>query len=137
MEATKTHAFMGFGAMEDAKPYDFIGFGAMEATKPYEFKPRGLLLEPVGSGRCSTAVGRCSMLRMLLGHLLNSKPFQRAIKYVFFKPVRTPADPKIGRKRGPRAPQISSNRRRKSLDFEIGVGHRLGTLRMSRSNRLF
>ncbi len=46
-----------------------------------------------------------------------------------FKPALAPGNPKIGRKWGPRAPKISSGCLRKSLDFEIGVGDRLGTLR--------
>ena len=44
-----------------------------------------------------------------------------------FRPAQTPGNPKIGRKWGPRAPQISSDRPRKSLDFEVGVGDRLPT----------
>ncbi len=48
-----------------------------------------------------------------------------------------PEPPKIGRKWGPRAPRISSDCPRKSLDFEIAMGDRLGTLRVSRSKRLF
>ena len=51
------------------------------------------------------------------------------------KPARTPGTPKLGRKGGPRAPQISSDCGRKSLDFKIGVGHRLGALRVSKSER--
>ncbi len=38
---------------------------------------------------------------------------------------------------GAPGPQISSDGPRKSLDFEIGVRDRLGTLRVSRSKRLF
>ena len=53
-------------------------------------------------------------------------------KYVFLIPAGTPGIPQIGRKWEPRAPQISSECLRKSLDFEIGVGDRLGTLRVSR-----
>jgi hypothetical protein len=64
-------------------------------------------------------------------------PFQKAKKHVFLKPARTPGTPKIGRKWGPRAPQVSSDCPRKSLDFEFGVGDRLDTLRVSRSERLF
>ncbi len=56
---------------------------------------------------------------------------------MFVKPARTPGTPKNGRKWGPRAPQISSDCPRKSLDFELGVGDRLGTLRVSKSKRLF
>ncbi len=54
-------------------------------------------------------------------------PFQRAETYVFFSPARAPGTPKIGRKWRPRAPQISSDCPRKSLDFEILVEDRLGT----------
>ncbi len=52
------------------------------------------------------------------------------------KPARTPETPKIGLKWGPRAHQISADCPRKSLDFEIGVRNRLGTLRVSKSKRL-
>ncbi len=38
---------------------------------------------------------------------------------------------------GPGPPQMSSDRHRESLDFEIGVGDRLGTLKVSKSERLF
>ena len=54
---------------------------------------------------------------------------------VFFKPARAPGTPTTGRKWGPRPPQIWSDCPRKSLDFEIGVGSRLGTLRVSKSTR--
>ncbi len=64
-------------------------------------------------------------------------PFQHAKKYVFVSPARAPKTPQIGWKWGPRAPQISSDCPRKSLDFEIGVGDRLGTLRLPRSKRQF
>ncbi len=37
----------------------------------------------------------------------------------------------------PGNPQISSDCPRKSLGFEIGVGDRLGTLKVSKSNRVF
>ncbi len=56
---------------------------------------------------------------------------------MLFKPARTPGTLKIGRKLGPRAPKISSDCPRKPLDFEIGVGDRLGTLKVSKSKRLF
>jgi hypothetical protein len=55
---------------------------------------------------------------------------------VFVRPALTQGTPKIGRKWGPRAPQISSDGPRKSLDFEIGVGDRMGTLKVPRSKRL-
>ena len=48
--------------------------------------------------------------------------------------TRAPETPKIKLKCGPPA-QISSDCLRKSLDFEIGVGYRLGDLRMSKSKR--
>ena len=64
-------------------------------------------------------------------------PIQRADKYVLFTAGLGPRNPlQIARKWGPRAPQISSDCPRKSLDFEIGVGDRLGTLKVSRSKRL-
>ena len=59
-------------------------------------------------------------------------PFQKAVR----GPARTLGIPKIVRKWDP-APQISSECPRKSLDFEMGVGGRLGTLKVSRSKRLF
>ncbi len=62
-------------------------------------------------------------------------PFQRAKTYVFFKPARAPGTLIIGRRWGPRTPQISSNSRRKSLMFEAGVGDRLATLKVSREKR--
>ena len=37
-------------------------------------------------------------------------------------PARTPGIPQIGWKGGPKAPQISSDCPRKSLDFEMGAG---------------
>ena len=49
---------------------------------------------------------------------------------VCLKAARAPETPKTKLKCGPRA-QISSDCLRKSLDFEIGVGYRLGALRMS------
>jgi hypothetical protein len=64
-------------------------------------------------------------------------PLQRATEYAFFKPARAPGNPKIGRKWGARAPQISSDCHRKLKDSEIGVGDRLGTLRVSKSKCLF
>ncbi len=70
-------------------------------------------------------------------HRLRGGCFKKANKYMFFKPARTPRTPKIGRKWGPRAPQISSDCPRKSLDFDIGVGDRLGTPMVSRSKRIF
>ncbi len=51
---------------------------------------------------------------------------------VCVRPARTPG---TGRKWGPRAPQISSDCPGQSFDFEIGVGDRLGTLKVSKSKR--
>ncbi len=68
-------------------------------------------------------------------HDLEYLPFRCANTYVFFSPARAPGTPNIGQKRGPRAPQISSDCPRKSLDFEAGVGDRLATLRVSRAKR--
>ncbi len=48
-----------------------------------------------------------------------------------------PGNPQNWPEIGARTPQISSDCPRKSLDFKIGVGDRLGTLRVSRSKRLF
>ncbi len=62
-------------------------------------------------------------------------PFQRANKYVFVQPARTPRTPKMRRKWGPRTPQISSKCARKSLIFEAGVGDRLATHTVSRAKR--
>ncbi len=63
-------------------------------------------------------------------------PLQRDEKYVFQAgpdPGKPPNRPEMGAP----GPQISSDYPRKSSDFEIGVGDRLGTLRVSRSRSVF
>ncbi len=79
----------------------------------------------------------CVVIGFLRGRHITWWPLQRAKKYVFVRPARPPGTPNIDRKWGPGAPQISSECLRETLDFEIGVGDRLGTLRVSRSNRLY
>ena len=65
-------------------------------------------------------------------------PFQRVQQYVSFKPARTPGTPlKSAGSGGPGLPRYRRNCPRKSLDFEIGVGDRLGSLRVSKSERVF
>ncbi len=56
---------------------------------------------------------------------------------MYFKPDRTPGNPQTRTEMVAPGPQISSDCLRKSLDFEIGVGGRLGAFRLSRSKRLF